>query len=33
MIKAKSFTGTDPESPAYGYPIPSSVTAGLKVSF
>lgn len=32
-VKASSFTGTDPESPAYGYPIPSSVTAGLKVSF
>ena len=32
-IKSKSFTGIDPESPAYGYPIPTTLTAGLNVSF
>jgi len=32
-IKSKSFTGIDPESPAYGYPIPTTLTAGLSVSF
>ncbi len=29
----KSFTGIDPESPSYGYPIPSMMTAGLSISF
>lgn len=32
-IKSKSFTGIDPESPSYGYPIPTMVTAGLNVTF
>lgn len=32
-IKSKSFTGIDPESPSYGYPIPTTLTAGLNVSF
>ena len=32
-IKSKSFTGIDPESPSYGYPIPTMLTAGLNVSF
>jgi len=32
-FKSKSFTGVDPESPAYGYPIPTTLTAGLSVSF
>lgn len=30
---SKSFTGIDPESPSYGYPIPTMLTAGLSVSF
>lgn len=32
-IKSKSFTGIDPESPSYGYPIPTMLTAGLNLSF
>lgn len=32
-IKSKTFTGIDPESPSYGYPIPTMLTAGLSVSF
>lgn len=32
-IKSKSFTGKDPENPAYGYPIPMTVTFGLNASF
>ena len=32
-IKSKSFSGIDPESPSYGYPIPTMLTAGLNVSF
>lgn len=31
-IKSQSFTGVDPESPAYGYPQPLSVSFGLNVS-
>ena len=32
-IKAKSFTGVDPENANYGYPIPLNVTFGVNVSF
>ena len=32
-IKAKSFTGVDPENANFGYPIPLNVTFGLNVSF
>ncbi|NDV68802.1 TonB-dependent receptor [Dysgonomonas sp. 25] len=32
-IKSKSFTGVDPESPQFGYPIPRTFTVGLNVSF
>ena len=32
-IKSKNFTGVDPENPAWGYPIPLTVTFGLNVSF
>lgn len=32
-IKSSSFTGVDPENPAWGYPIPLTVTFGLNVSF
>ena len=32
-IKSKSYTGTDPEVPTFGYPIPMNVTFGLNVSF
>ena len=32
-IKSKSFTGVDPENPAWGYPIPMTFTFGLNVSF
>ncbi len=32
-IKSKSFTGVDPEIPTYGYPIPTMLTAGVKVAF
>ncbi|MGX8697944.1 MAG: hypothetical protein ACSW8D_16310, partial [Prevotella sp.] len=31
-IKAKSFTGVDPENANFGYPIPLNVTFGLNVS-
>ena len=32
-IKAKSFTGVDPENANFGYPIPLNVTFGLNVTF
>ena len=32
-IKAKSFTGVDPEAAGFGYPIPTMVTTGVRVSF
>jgi len=32
-IKAKNYTGVDPEIPTYGYPIPAIVTFGLKATF
>jgi TonB-linked SusC/RagA family outer membrane protein len=32
IMKSKSFTGADPESPAYGYPNPRVFTAGINLS-
>lgn len=32
-IKSKKFTGVDPETPAWGYPIPSMATAGVRLTF
>jgi hypothetical protein len=32
-ITSKNFTGVDPETPGFGYPIPASFTLGLNVSF
>ncbi len=32
-IKSKSLTCTDPENPDWNYPIPTSVTVGVQVSF
>lgn len=32
-VKSRSFTGIDPENPAYGYPIPLTFSVGLNVSF
>lgn len=32
-LKSKNFTGVDPENPAWGYPIPLTVTFGVNVSF
>ena len=32
-IHSRTFTGVDPENPAYGYPIPIAVSGGLSVSF
>lgn len=32
-IKAKGFTGVDPETPTYGYPIPTMLTFGTKITF
>ena len=32
-LKAKGFTGVDPETPTYGYPIPTMLTAGAKITF
>lgn len=32
-IKSKSFTGIDPETPGFGYPIPMTFTAGVNVTF
>jgi len=31
LLKSKSFTGLDPENPAYGYPNPLVVTAGINL--
>ncbi|MEN2434597.1 TonB-dependent receptor [Weeksellaceae bacterium A-14] len=31
-FKSKKYTGVDPESPAYGYPLPLSLTFGLNIS-
>lgn len=31
-LTAKNFTGVDPESPAFGYPLPLTFTVGLNVS-
>jgi TonB-linked SusC/RagA family outer membrane protein len=33
LMKSKSFTGLDPESPGFGYPNPLVVTAGINVRF
>lgn len=32
-IKSKDFTGVDPETPTWGYPIPSMLTAGVRATF
>ncbi|NCA85210.1 MAG: TonB-dependent receptor [Clostridia bacterium] len=32
-IKSKSFTGIDPETPNWGYPIPVTLTAGVNLTF
>ncbi len=32
-IKSKNFSGVDPENPAFGYPIPVTLTGGLSISF
>lgn len=32
-IKAKSFTGVDPENAGFGYPIPTTVTVGINIGF
>ncbi|OOG72664.1 TonB-dependent receptor [Flavobacterium sp. A45] len=32
IINAKDFTGVDPESPAFGYPLPMTFTVGLNLS-
>ncbi|WP_232046132.1 SusC/RagA family TonB-linked outer membrane protein [Sphingobacterium daejeonense] len=32
-VKSKNFTGVDPENVGWGYPIPTTWTAGLNVSF
>jgi len=32
-IKAKGFTGVDPETPTFGYPIPTMLTGGVKITF
>jgi hypothetical protein len=31
-IKSKSFTGVDPETPAYGYPLPLTFNFGVNLS-
>ena len=31
-IKSKSFTGVDPETPAYGYPLPLTFNFGINIS-
>lgn len=31
LLKSKTFTGLDPESPAFGYPNPMVVTAGVNI--
>ncbi|WP_205944136.1 TonB-dependent receptor [Pedobacter sp. HDW13] len=33
LMKSKSFTGLDPESPGFGYPNPLVITAGINVKF
>ena len=33
LYKSKSFTGLDPETPAFGYPNPLVVTAGVNLKF
>jgi hypothetical protein len=32
-LKSKSFTGVDPEAAGFGYPIPTMLTTGLRVTF
>lgn len=32
-IKSKSFTGIDPETPGFGYPIPMTFTVGANITF
>lgn len=32
-LKSKSFTGVDPETPTWGYPVPTMLTTGLRVTF
>ncbi len=32
-IKSKNFTGVDPEIPTYGYPVPTMITGGVRVTF
>ena len=32
-IKSENFTGIDPETPTYGYPIPTMITTGLRATF
>ena len=32
IINSKNFTGVDPESPAFGYPLPMTFTVGINVS-
>ena len=32
-LKASGFTGVDPETPTWGYPIPTMLTAGAKITF
>lgn len=33
LLKSKSYTGLDPESPAFGYPNPMVITAGVNIKF
>jgi len=33
LLKSKSFTGLDPESPAFGYPNPMVITGGINIKF
>lgn len=32
-VNSKKFTGVDPENPAFGYPLPLTVTLGMDISF
>jgi hypothetical protein len=32
-LKSKNFSSIDPEIPAYGYPIPTMLTGGVRLSF
>jgi len=32
ILDAKNFTGVDPESPAYGYPLPMTFTMGINLT-